>query len=127
MNASTFRAMEGSIENNFCDDDGNVNASPKEINEFLLSQGWTEQEVNDYIAEMYNESLPSPLPVSHWKPFDEIIEGVSKVIKDKKWNWAANQHCKYVSIRVDMRDGTAILMDRDKEVITLDQLKRQAF
>ena len=42
-----------------------------------------------------------------------------------KWNWLSNPACKYVSIRVDMRDGGFVLLDRDGNRITLDQLKGQ--
>jgi len=68
--------------------------------------------------------LPSQQP---WIPLKELVEGVAEVVNNKKWRWASNTRCKYVSIRIDMRDGHAILLDRNNQLITLEQFERQAF
>ena len=41
------------------------------------------------------------------------------------WRWSLNSKCKYITIRIDMRDGMCLLMDRHGNEITLDDLKYQ--
>lgn len=42
------------------------------------------------------------------------------------WSWARNSRCcKYINIRVDMRDGAFVLLDQDKQRISLKQLQWQ--
>ena len=41
------------------------------------------------------------------------------------WIWWKNSPCKYVNIRIDMRDGGFVICDRDDKRITLDELKAQ--
>lgn len=43
----------------------------------------------------------------------------------KDWTWVRNSRCKYVSIRIDMRDGAFVLVDRGGERISLEHLKYQ--
>ena len=42
-----------------------------------------------------------------------------------RWSWARNMDCKYVNIRIDMRDGGFILIDSKGKRISLDALKFQ--
>jgi len=73
-------------------------------------------------------SKDSPLPPRlPWTPLEELMDGIREVTNDHNWRWAANMPCKYISIRIDMRDKHALLLDRDGEPITIEQLKRQAF
>lgn len=43
------------------------------------------------------------------------------------WTWAKNPkwRSKYISIRIDMRDGGFVLLDRSGERISLDQISEQ--
>lgn len=41
------------------------------------------------------------------------------------WSWYKNQRCKYIDIRIDMRNGGHTIRDRNGERISLDQLKWQ--
>lgn len=45
--------------------------------------------------------------------------------KADAWRWVRNYQCKYISIRIDMRDGGHIIMDRDGTRIDLETLLRQ--
>jgi len=59
--------------------------------------------------------------------FDDIIPTVKETlekVKKREWSWGKNQDCKYIDIRIDMRDGGAILCSRSRR-ISLDQLKYQ--
>lgn len=62
--------------------------------------------------------------------WEENLDEVIRVIKeqshpDSEWCWAYNARCKYVSLRIDMRDGGFILLDRYNKRISLDDLKWQ--
>lgn len=41
-----------------------------------------------------------------------------------RWSWAKNWRCKYIDLRIDMRDGGFIML-ASGERISLDQLKYQ--
>jgi hypothetical protein len=48
------------------------------------------------------------------------MESLCSLLRDlvgSDWQWHRNTKCKYVSIRVDMRDGCAVLLDRHGNVI----------
>ena len=64
--------------------------------------------------------------------FDEVIAFIKEVTKsdfdfdsEPKWNWMRNPRCKYVQLRIDMRDGGFVILDRDNQRITFDELKYQ--
>jgi len=42
-----------------------------------------------------------------------------------RWAWFKNSKCKYISLRIDMRDGGFIILDRDDNRISLEELKSQ--
>lgn len=55
------------------------------------------------------------------KDFGEVWEAVKK----GEWHWFANPQCKYVMLRIDMRDGGCLIFDRDGNRITPAQLAHQ--
>ena len=61
------------------------------------------------------------MPNDKWVPIAEVLE----VLNSKEWTWAANQRCKYLNLRVDMRDGHCLIKDRHNQTITLEELKHQ--
>jgi hypothetical protein len=42
-----------------------------------------------------------------------------------RWAWIHNNRCKYISLRIDMRNGGFVILDRDGERISLAQLEYQ--
>ena len=62
-----------------------------------------------------------------WIPIEKIMEvvNVSKDEDDHSWYWGGNFKCKYIELRIDMRDGCCLLKDRKGNEITLKQLKHQ--
>jgi hypothetical protein len=57
---------------------------------------------------------------------DEVINTIKLLSSGANfWSWARNWDCKYVDIRIDMRDGGFVLRDREGVRINLDQLKWQ--
>ena len=59
-----------------------------------------------------------------WVPVSELVEHIQKAL-DNGWVWYKNSRCKYVSVRIDTRDGHSILCDRDGKVITLEEFDKQ--
>lgn len=63
------------------------------------------------------------LNLSHEEPFLEDGNTLKPGAID--WCWARNWNCKYVNIRIDMRDGGFIFTNDRGERISLEQLKWQ--
>lgn len=59
-----------------------------------------------------------------WVSIDEVIKILEKM-KREEWTWMANSKCKYLNLRVDMRDGHCVIRDRNNSPITLDELNFQ--
>lgn len=63
-----------------------------------------------------------------WHSVEELEAFVAVIKKlsapDSGWAWARNWNCKYITLRIDMRDGGFILAN-DKERISLQQLEHQ--
>jgi hypothetical protein len=59
-----------------------------------------------------------------WIPFESVTKVIEKA-KAFDWCWTKNSRCKYITVRIDMRDGKCILTDRDDDKITLEQLQHQ--
>lgn len=64
--------------------------------------------------------------MTKWVPLEGIFEVLSKARKGE-WTWTNNPDCKYIDLRIDMRDGCAVISDRDGKQITLPKLAQQAF
>lgn len=61
---------------------------------------------------------------SAWDNIDDFLRVMNEV-KAGNWHWARNMKCKYVDLRVDMRDGGCIIKDRDGNRISPQQLAYQ--
>jgi len=59
-----------------------------------------------------------------WDSIDDFNK-VLKRMRAGKWIWYKNSQCKYVDLRVDMRDGGCIIMDRDHVRIDPKDLEKQ--
>lgn len=62
--------------------------------------------------------------MNYWDDIDVLFE-VIKLSRKHKWSWVKNWNCKYLNIRVDMRDGGCIITDREGQRIGPDALKWQ--
>jgi hypothetical protein len=67
-----------------------------------------------------------------WHDLPELPEWISTIqeltSKDSDWSWAKNHECKYIDIRIDMRDGGFVVLSRegdDGRRICLEHLKWQ--
>lgn len=64
--------------------------------------------------------------MSEWTPFKDWSSAVLAIITNKfHWSWSVNSRCKYITIRIDMRDGSAVLKDREGNEISVEELTRQ--
>lgn len=64
--------------------------------------------------------------MTEWIDINEVVKVIEKSRKHNlSWGWYRNTECKYISLRVDMRDGHCVLMDREDNVITLEALQYQ--
>lgn len=59
-----------------------------------------------------------------WIEFEKIMAVVQKA-REGAWDWGRNPQCKYIDVRLDMRDGHCIISDRDGTPITLEELEYQ--
>jgi hypothetical protein len=48
---ATFRAIEGSLELQFCDDEGEINATYSAQRTHLVTEGFTESEIDMYLSQ----------------------------------------------------------------------------
>ncbi len=55
----------------------------------------------------------------------EMTKGPYEGTDSEKWSWVRNMHCKYVTIRIDMRDGGFVLCNRYGQRISMDELRWQ--
>jgi len=44
-----------------------------------------------------------------WDHVDQVLP-VIQAMKDRKWHWFLNTKCKYINLRIDMRDGGCLIM-----------------
>ena len=55
--------------------------------------------------------LQEKIETNTWDSIDDFIVVLNQM-RAGKWNWFANSKCKYVELRVDMREGSCIIKDR---------------
>src|SRR5690349_3707501 len=72
-------------------------------------------------ARVMSEPLNSLL---EWDNISDVIAVLERA-KNFDWSWALNNRCKYLDLRVDMRDGGCIIKDRDGKRITVAELNYQ--
>lgn len=59
-----------------------------------------------------------------WDCVDDVL-AVLELARKGEWEWFGNSKCKYIELRIDMRDGYCILRDREGNRISPDELRRQ--
>lgn len=68
--------------------------------------------------------LQQKIETNTWDSIDDFI-AVLTSMRAEQWKWYANTRCKYVELRVDMRDGGCIIRDREGKRIDPKQLAYQ--
>lgn len=77
-----------------------------------------------------SDEFKSKVDNNIWHDRDQLQKFVDTILKlsiedDFDWSWAYNSACKYLNLRIDMRDGGFILTNQDGHRIDLPQLEWQ--
>ena len=77
-----------------------------------------------YEDKEYQEQV---VKLNKWHKIEELYPLMQLVISliTGKWSWARNMRCKYINIRIDMRDGGFVLLNRDRERLSTKDLQYQ--
>ena len=78
----------------------------------------------DCLNKNPNFSTTEKRAMNLWDHVDAFIEVYNKM-KAGNWKWIKNQRCKYVDLRIDMRDGGCIIKDSDGKRISPEMLAWQ--
>ena len=72
------------------------------------------------------EKLPLKTKIEQniWDHFDDFLK-VFDAMKAGDWSWARNSECKYINLRVDMRDGGCIITNRNGERVSPERIAWQ--
>ncbi len=68
--------------------------------------------------------LEQKIKTNTWDHFDDAL-AVLEAARAGKWWWCNNTRCKYIELRIDMRDGACIIKDRDGNRIDPADLRSQ--
>jgi hypothetical protein len=81
--------------------------------------------VSDKFEE--SEQFESRIASNSWETnLDETVNCIKELTsEDSDWTWAYNWTCKYICLRIDMRDGGFLILNDNGERISLDRLKWQ--
>ena len=59
-----------------------------------------------------------------WDHIDDAL-AVIELARAGKWHWCENFECKYIELRIDMRDGGCLIKDRNGNRINPADLAKQ--
>ena len=59
-----------------------------------------------------------------WDHIDDVLP-VIELARAGKWHWCENFECKYIELRIDMRDGGCLIKDRNGNRINPADLAKQ--
>lgn len=64
---------------------------------------------------------------SHYNVWDHVADviAVLKRVKSRNWFWWKNSRCKYIDVRIDMRDGGCLIRDKFGNRINPSDLAHQ--
>lgn len=89
----------------------------------VARNSWHEpEELDEVIATIKQLSKERPWGRPLIKP---IGEPEPEDAEENRWSWAYNHNCKYINIRIDMRDGGFTLSNDTDGRINLERLKWQ--
>ena len=72
-----------------------------------------------------NKELLEKIENNIWDDSEEVLTAIRDLLTTRQWHWLENPRCKYVEVRIDMRDGMCILKDRDGKRILVKDLEYQ--
>lgn len=59
-----------------------------------------------------------------WDHIDDAL-AVIELARAGEWHWCENFGCKYIELRIDMRDGGCLIKDKDGNRIDPAELRKQ--
>jgi hypothetical protein len=71
-----------------------------------------------------NLTLEQKIAGNVWDHIDDVLP-VLEAARTGRWSWLENSMCKYIELRIDMRDGGCVIKDRDGKRIEPEQLRHQ--
>ena len=87
----------------------------------VARNSWHEpEELDEVIRTLKQLTKPRPWDGRFVKPIGE-----EENEEENRWSWAYNPNCKYINIRIDMRDGGFTLSNDTDGRINLERLKWQ--
>jgi hypothetical protein len=69
-------------------------------------------------------SVEHKIDCNIWDNIEDVLPILQKM-KNDEWDWSRNTRCKYIELRIDMRDGGCIITDRDRIRINPEDLAYQ--
>ena len=89
-----------------------------------------ERAIREYISseDIKKEAKGDPIKeiqiANTWDQLEDFLIVYFKMLR-KKWSWVSNQRCKYVNLRIDMRDGGCLIHNNNGDRIDPKQLSYQ--
>ena len=68
--------------------------------------------------------LQQKIETNTWDHIDDVLK-VLELARAGKWQWFSNSRCKYIELRIDMREGGCILKDREGKRIDVADFAKQ--
>lgn len=96
---------------------------PKVTYYLSSTKSWYVWETKGEFANTYVQLAIAP--PWKWYPLNEVMDVIQSGGQDGTWKWYRNTACKYVELRIDMRDLKCLIRNAKGEFISLDQLKYQ--
>lgn len=75
-------------------------------------------------SQEFNEMVAS----NKWHSGSELYANIRELVRliaDEEWRWSMNPECKYIDIRIDMRDGGHVLTNRSGNRISIEGIRWQ--
>lgn len=91
------------------------------------STEWSKQwaEARAYIeANLETVSVEDKQKFNVWDQVGVVWDTLKRVASED-WCWIWNSRCKYITVRIDMRDGNCLIMDKDGKRINPSDLRYQ--
>ena len=68
--------------------------------------------------------LAQKIETNTWDNVDDFISVLQRA-RAGDWHWFENTKCKYIELRIDMRDGGCLIKDRHGNRISPEDLAKQ--
>lgn len=62
-----------------------------------------------------SQEFQSKVSDNEWESPESLVDNLKRIIKcieSKEWQWGRNMDCKYVNVRIDMRDGGHVIVNQ---------------